>query len=152
MTTLVPKGNKVSEAFYKAEALIGFDPMHVRFAPYTVREETDMAIILRADYLAVGDGYARSMAITDSAKCYAWIEYHMRTIDESLDTLLINANLHGLVPSNIVYDRERDIFLLADFYVSEQVERRLEDMKLAAQKYFAGLSPTRNPPPNAIMT
>lgn len=151
MTTLVPKGSRVSEAFYKAEALICSDPLHVRFAPYTIREETDMAIILRADYLAVGDGYARSMAISDSAKSHAWIEYHMRTIDASLDSLLVNPALRGLIPSNIVYDRERDIFLLADFYVGDQVERRLEDMKLAAQKYFAGLAPTRNPPPNAIM-
>ena len=150
MTSLVPKGDRVSESFYASQALINVDPRHVRFAPYTEREETESSIILRAPYLALGNGYARAMSILDAARLQAWLAYHSRTIDSSLDILLLNKHLTGLVPGNLVYDRERDIFLLADFYHSNDAETGLSEMRRETQKYL-GSPLTMNPPPNAIM-
>lgn len=151
MTSLVPKGDRVSEAFYASQALINVDPRHVRFAPYTEREETENSMILRAPYLALGNGYARAMSIMDAARLQAWLAYHSRAIDSSLDILLLNKHLTGLVPGNLVYDRERDIFLLADFYYSSDAETGLFEIRRETQKYLGSLGPTINPPPNAMM-
>lgn len=108
MTSLVPKDNKVSQAFHLSERLWSSDPNHTRFAPYSHRDETESSVILRAPYLALGDGHKRAMSISNEAKLQAWLEYHGRTIDTSLDMLLFNEQLSGLVPNSLVYDRERE--------------------------------------------
>lgn len=153
MTSLIPKGSKVSEAFPAAEILLSIDPRHVRYAPYTEREETDSSIILRAPYLSVGNGSSRAMEISDCARFQAWMEYNKGAIDGSLDKLLLDKRLRGIVPTSLIYDRERDIFLLGDFILCKEqaIEDDLAAFRSGVQKYLGTLGPTINPPPNAMM-